>query len=90
MSNNAAKKQEKAQEKAARQAAFQAEESAKRQEKAADEAANRANTKRADSGAVVDAAAQAGRGGVSGTMLTGPQGVSPDALQLGRTTLLGM
>ncbi len=36
------------------------------------------------------AAAQAGRGGPSGTMLTGPQGVSPDALQLGRTTLLGM
>lgn len=66
-----------------------AREAAAKQEKAADEATNRANQKRPDTMAILDAAAQAGKGGGAGTMLTGPQGVDPAALQLGKNTLLG-
>lgn len=77
------------QKKAAKRAASQAESNAKKQEKAAEEATNRANSKRVDYGAALDAAAQAGRSGISGTMLTGPQGVTVDPTQLGRNTLLG-
>ncbi|GAB3190755.1 hypothetical protein [Hydrogenophaga aquatica] len=77
------------QKKAAERAAQQAEANAKKQEKAADEASNRANSKRADTGAALDAAAQAGKAGGSGTMLTGPQGIDPAALSLGKNTLLG-
>ncbi len=62
---------------------------AKKQESAADQATSRANQKRPDTMAILDAAAQSGKGGASGTMLTGPQGVDPSALQLGKNTLLG-
>jgi hypothetical protein len=77
------------QKKAAEKAASQAQANAKKQEKAADEATNRANTKRADTGAALDAAIQAGKAGASGTMLTGPQGIDPAALNLSKNTLLG-
>jgi hypothetical protein len=77
------------QKKAAERAAQQAQANAQKQEKAADEATNRANQKRADTGAALDAATQAGKAGASGTMLTGPQGIAPDLLNLGRNTLLG-
>ena len=77
------------QKKAAEKASQQAEANAKKQEKAADEAANRANTKRADTGAALDSATQAGKAGASGTMLTGPQGIDPAALNLSKNTLLG-
>jgi hypothetical protein len=77
------------QKKAAEKASQQAEANAKKQEKAADEATNRANTKRADTGAALDSATQAGKAGASGTMLTGPQGIDPAALNLGKNTLLG-
>lgn len=77
------------QKKAAERAAQQAEANAKKQEKAADEATNRANTKRADTGAALDSATQAGKAGASGTMLTGPQGIDPAALNLSKNTLLG-
>lgn len=77
------------QKKAAEKASQQAEANAKKQEKAADEATNRANTKRADTGAALDLATQAGKAGASGTMLTGPQGVDPNMLNLGKNTLLG-
>ncbi|MBP9527146.1 MAG: hypothetical protein KBE71_02125 [Laribacter sp.] len=66
-----------------------AQANAERQAKAADEANNRANQKRADPGAALDAAAQAGKSGASGTMLTGPEGIDPSALTLGKNTLLG-
>lgn len=56
----------------------------------AEQATNRANQKRPDAAAILDAATQAGKGGASGTMLTGPQGVDPNALNLGKNTLLGM
>lgn len=65
------------------------EKAAQKQEKAADEATNRTNTKRADTGAALDSATQAGKAGASGTMLTGPQGIDPAALNLGKNTLLG-
>jgi hypothetical protein len=50
---------------------------------------NRANQKRPDTTALLASASQAGKSGASGTMLTGPQGVDPSAMSLGRGTLLG-
>lgn len=82
---NSGRQQEKAAEKASRQA----EMNAKKQEKAAAEATNRANPRHASAGAALDAAAQSGKAGASGTMLTGPLGIDPAALNLGKTTLLG-
>ena len=55
----------------------------------ADEANNRANQKRPNANAILSAAQQAARGGMGGTMLTGPQGVSSSELSLGKSTLLG-
>jgi G3E family GTPase len=60
-----------------------------KQLKASDENMNRALQKRPNTSRIVDEAAQAGKAGASGTMLTGSQGVDPSALQLGRSTLLG-
>lgn len=60
------------------------------QEKAGDEATNRANQKSADTTGALSAAMQAGKSGASGTMLTGAQGIDPGALNLGKSTLLGM
>ena len=68
----------------------QARQNALRQEKAADEANNRANQKSADTVGAMSAAQQAGKAGASGTMLTGPQGIDPSTLNLGKNTLLGM
>lgn len=55
----------------------------------ADQANNRANQKKPDTAAILGAAQQAGKTGASGTMLTGPQGVDPNMLNLGKNTLLG-
>lgn len=77
------------QKKAASAAAQQAKDNANKQERAADEANNRANQKRADTAGAMDAALQTGKAGASGTMLTGPQGVDPSTLNLGKSTLLG-
>lgn len=74
---------------AAEKASKQAEANAKKQESAADQATNRANQKSPDTGAILDAATQAGKAGASGTMLTGPQGIDPNALNLSKNTLLG-
>jgi hypothetical protein len=57
--------------------------------KAADENMNRATQKRPNTSRIIDEAAQAGKSGASGTMLTGSQGVAPSSLTLGRSTLLG-
>lgn len=75
--------------KATNNAADQAKRNALAQEKAADEANNRANMKSPDISAILAAAQRAGKGGISGTMLTGSQGIDPNALKLGKTTLLG-
>ena len=60
-----------------------------KQEKLQDEATGRANQKSPNVNAIMAAAQQAAKGGVGGTMLTGPQGIDPSALQLGKTSLLG-
>ena len=77
------------QQKVARAAAEQAQANADRQAKAADEAMNRENQKSVNAAANRDEAALAGRAGASGTMLTGPQGIDPQTLNLGKNTLLG-
>ncbi len=55
----------------------------------ADIATNRANQKTPDIGAMLAGNQQAAQGGISGTMLTGPSGIDPTTLQLGKNTLLG-
>jgi hypothetical protein len=60
-----------------------------KQEDAASQALNRANQKKPDTMAILSAAQQSGKLGASGTMLTGAQGVDPNALSLGKNTLLG-
>jgi hypothetical protein len=77
------------QKKSAEKVASQAQTNAQKQEKVADEATNRANTKRPGTGAALESATQAGKAGASGTILTGPQGIDPAALNLGKNTLLG-
>ena len=67
----------------------EAKANALKQEKLQDEAINRANQKSPNVNAIMAAAQQAAKGGVGGTMLTGPQGIDPSALQLGKTSLLG-
>jgi hypothetical protein len=62
---------------------------AKKTANAADEANNKANQKRANSSSLLSSNQMAAKGGQAGTMLTGPTGVDPGTLQLGKTTLLG-
>ena len=50
---------------------------------------NRANAKTADVNGLLSANEQSAKGGLSGTMLTGPTGIDPKQLLLGKTTLLG-
>ena len=62
---------------------------ATKQATAADQAMNRANGKAPDLASLMSENAMNAKGGQSGTMLTGPQGVDPNALLLGKKTLLG-
>ena len=73
----------------ANQAQDEARRTALKNEKNAQEAQNRADQKSPDTAFILSAAQQASKGGASGTMLTGPLGVDPDALKLGKTSLLG-
>ena len=59
---------------------------AQSQQRRSEMAMNAANQKQPDMSAIQKAAAS---GGVAGTMLTGPAGVDPAALSLGKSTLLG-
>ena len=72
------------QRKQAKDAARTAEQQAKEASKQAEMETNRANQRVANS-----TEAQRPNAGLGGTMLTGPQGVDPNALSLGRNTLLG-
>lgn len=54
-----------------------------------DRATNRANARSPDVAAMLTANMLAGKQGGASTMLTGPQGVDPSQLTLGRTSLLG-
>ncbi len=69
-------------EDASRQAEQQAQQQAQQASQQADQQFNRANQRRPD--------AMPGPAGAGGsTMLTGPQGIDPGALPLGKSTLLG-
>lgn len=78
------------QKKAAQNALNMAKSGAEKQAAQADQEFNRVNQKRPDTSAILSAAQQSGKSGVSSTMLTGPQGVDTSALKLGKSTLLGM
>ena len=73
----------------ANQANDQAIQAAKVNAQQADEANNAANAKSPDVAAMMSANLAAGKQGASGTMLTGPGGVDPSTLTLGKTSLLG-
>lgn len=74
---------------AQKDASAQAATAAKVQADQTDQANNRANAKQPNVGALSDANAMAAKGGQSGTMLTGPQGIDPKSMLLGKSTLLG-
>ena len=75
---------------AAQKAALsQAKSNADRQALQAEQDMNRANRKMPDTAGILAAASQAGKSGASGTMLTGPSGVDPSTVSLGKSTLLG-
>lgn len=78
-----AKKQSDAQKKAQRSAEAQAQ----KQQQQAEREFNRANAKTPDLAGIVASNKRAE--GAGSTMLAGPQGVSQDALSLGKSTLLG-
>lgn len=74
---------------ASKKATEQATQAAQTQATQADQAFNKANAKQPNVGALNDANAAAGAQGPGSTMLTGPLGVDPTSLTLGKTTLLG-
>jgi hypothetical protein len=77
------------QQSAQRDAQAQALKSSQDQAALADQANNRANGKKPNVAGLLSENAMAAKGGIGGTMLTGPTGISPNDLTLGRTTLLG-
>ena len=66
-----------------------AEDKAKQQERQSEQAQNAANRKSPDAQSILSSAMQSANSAGSGTMLTGPMGVDPNALALGKNTLLG-
>lgn len=62
---------------------------AKKNAQMQEEATNKANAKSPDLSAMLSATAQSARGGQSSTMLTGPSGIDPTQLTLGKNSLLG-
>lgn len=69
------------------QAQAQAEKQAKEQALQAERDFNKANSKKANTAGLLQAAQQ--DGGVSSTMLTGSEGIENDQLKLGKQNLLG-
>jgi hypothetical protein len=67
----------------------QAVKAAEGQRQTSEMAINQANRKKPDVSSIMQAASESASGGAAGTMLTGPTGVNPNALSLGKTTLLG-
>lgn len=74
-------RQQKAQE--------QAVNAAQGQRKQSEMAVNKANRQQPNVAGIMQAASAASSGGAAGTMLTGPTGVDPNALALGKSSLLG-
>lgn len=74
---------------AAKSATEQATQAAQQQATQADQAFNKANAKQPNTAALADANIGAAAGGAGSTTLTGPLGVDPTTLSLGKQTLLG-
>ena len=83
------KKQMKKQMEMQRQANLEARQRAKEAKERAQIDQNKANRKKADVSALSAKEEQAALTGPAGTMLTGNQGVDPEKLKLGGSTLLG-
>lgn len=67
-----------------------AENKARETQNLAEQAHNKLNQKKpANANTLLTENAGLGKGGVAGTMLTGPSGIDPAKLQLGKSTLLG-
>lgn len=64
-------------------------EAAQSQQRRSEMAQNAASRRTPDMAGIMERAGQAAQGGASSTMLTGPGGVDPTQLSLGRNTLLG-
>lgn len=67
----------------------EAKAAAQTQAKAAEQTINAATRKAPDVSNIMAAAESVQQGGVGSTMLTGPTGVDPNELKLGKSTLLG-
>ena len=67
----------------------QAVTAAQGQRKQSEMAMNRANQQQPNVAGIMEAASAASSGGAAGTMLTGPTGVDPNSLALGKSSLLG-
>ena len=67
----------------------QAVKAAEGQRKRSEMAINQANRQQPNVAGIMQSASAAAQGGAAGTMLTGPTGVDPNALALGKSTLLG-
>lgn len=67
----------------------QAVNAAQGQRKQSEMAVNQANRRQPDVAGIMQAASAASSGGGAGTMLTGPTGVDPNSLALGKSSLLG-
>lgn len=72
-----------------KKAAEQARKNADKQAQQAEQEFNRANQKTANTDKMLAANQQASLSGQAGTMLTGPQGVAPGNVDIGKATLLG-
>ena len=70
-------------------AQVQAVKAAESQRMTSEMAINQANRKKPDVSSIMQAAGESASGGAAGTMMTGPTGVNPNALSLGKSTLLG-
>ena len=71
-----------------KKAQTQAVNAAQGQRRQSEMAINKANQQTPNVAGIMESASAA-QGGASGTMLTGPTGVDPNALALGKSTLLG-
>lgn len=77
------------QSKNAKSAAATATANAKKTAADSERATNAAGAKAPDVAALLSGAEAAAKGGAGSTMLTGPSGIDPSALKLGKSTLLG-
>lgn len=84
-----AKKQQKAALGRQKDAQNQATAQAQAEQRGREMAINKANRQSPNVGSIMQSAGAAARGGGVGTMLTGPTGVDPNSLALGKSSLLG-